>query len=68
MPPSSLRDEYHNRVGFLEREAQTIHLLCLNYDMNRRAHGEDYETHIAEIVKRLQRVQASNRDGMIEKA
>ncbi len=67
--PSSLRlrDEYHPRTGYLEREAQTIHLLCLNYDMNRRAHGEDYEDHIAELVKRLERIQGRASDGMVNK-
>jgi len=65
--PSSFRDEYHVRTGFLEREAQTIHLLCLNYDMNRRAHGEDYESHIAEIVRRLEKIRGMSNDGMVNK-
>jgi hypothetical protein len=65
--PSSFRDEYHVRTGYLEREAQTLHLLCLNYDMTRRKSGADYEDHIAELVKRLEKIQARGREGMVEK-
>lgn len=66
MPPSSLRDEYHVRYDPLEREAQTLHLLCLNFDRLRRNGGQDYEAHIAEIKKRLERIR-DHKIGLIEK-
>lgn len=63
--PSSLRDEYHVRTGYLEREAQTLHLLCVNFQFHNQRH--DYEDHIAELVKRLERIQAVGKEGNVEK-
>lgn len=59
--PSSLRDETFRRHDPLEREAQVIHLLCLNNDMVRRGmprHEEQlaFENHIAAIAERLRKL------------
>jgi hypothetical protein len=52
--PSTLRDEAIHRSDPLEREAQTIYLLCLSHDkMHRHA---DHEKFIEELAGRLKRL------------
>jgi hypothetical protein len=50
----------------MESVAQMIHLLCINFERRRAFDLPSYETHIADIVKKLELVR-DRKIGLIEK-